>query len=174
MDKTSSMHPAEDLAAGDPGVEAVQRTIADRLPGTKAVAMFLCQTTNGLSIETSVEGDPTGDAILDPKDPCHAIALYVQHNALDVLVQAAAWFSGVAAAAKKRRESGSGGAPAAANASVLVAPRTEPVVREAILVDSSGQAMTPAQQPKHEAEDVKYDDVVLTLPNPDVGEAASA
>lgn len=164
-------------AAADPGIEAVQRTIANRLPGTKAVAMFMCQTTDGLSIETSIEGDTTGDAILNPKDPAHAIALYVQHNALDVLVQAAAWFSGVAAAQKRRRESSNGGAPAAANASVLVAPRTEPVVQSTIIVDANGQAMTPSQQPKHGASEAivldqpvqPHDGTVLGLPNPDEG-----
>jgi hypothetical protein len=69
-------------------------TVNERAPGTLAALLTFYQCGDGLSIDLAIEGG--GDAEIDPRDPGHVLALFVQHNALVLLPQAVLWVSEVA------------------------------------------------------------------------------
>jgi hypothetical protein len=106
----------------------------DLLPGAKSVALFFITTKAGIGIELTLDGG--GDTI-DPHDPAHCLALYVQHNALQLMPQAALWFMQLAAENKKKREAAR--APQSANDSVLVQSRQS----QAVVLDAQGNAILP-------------------------------
>lgn len=116
-------------------VDVVVAAPTNRLPGVKSVSLFFLTNKDGIAVELAVEGG--GDTI-DPRDPAHAVALFVQHNLLELMPQAALWLQRLAVAQKAEREGREPG---------IIEPRHNVVVREPIIVDSAGQAVvseTPA------------------------------
>lgn len=112
--------------------EAVEIAVpapTNRVPGAKSVSLFFLTSKDGIAVELAIEGG--GDTI-DPRDPAHAVALFIQHNFLQLLPQAALWLQQLAVAQKAEREGRKPG---------IITPRQDVVVREPIIVDSSGQAV---------------------------------
>jgi hypothetical protein len=122
--------------------DAVNVTVAmqtdQHLPGSKSVALFLLNTKSGISVELAVEGG--GDTI-DPRDPAHCAALYVQHNLLQLLPQAALWMMHLAQDTRKQREGRATPAAGVVDGTALAQTRAQ----QAVLVDSSGIAILPQQ-----------------------------
>jgi hypothetical protein len=122
--------------------EDVLASAPAKVPGTKAVALFMHQIVGddgkpGLSIELQLEGDGTG--LADPRDPAHAIALFVQHNPVEILVQAAAWIMHVG---KQSKKGGNGGAPATASVQPLFKPSEDIYVPMGpAIVDVTGEVI---------------------------------
>ena len=100
-----------------------------RAPGAVGVALFMCQRADGsFGVELKTESDQAGvEPMLDPHDICHAVALYVQHEFLTIVPQAAMWMIALAKANKAE--------------AALAAQRA---AAGSVFVDINGAAMLPA------------------------------
>jgi hypothetical protein len=119
-----------DKEAVRPAVVTVTPT-AQKAPGTKGVALFFVTSAEGISVELQLDD---GSDKIDPRDPAQALALYIQHNTLELLPRAALWYMQVA---KEHRKAT---IPAGNDALVQLA---KPRSADPQIVDASGSVIIP-------------------------------
>lgn len=127
-------------AISDAAAEMVQPALRKH-PDHRGVALFMSiMEDRSLSVELKLEDG--GDNV-DPRDPAHVLAFYIQHNAPELLGKAALWLMATAAAEKKRRAGGGGTPPAAEIVEVL------PIKPEAKAQDDTSRIIGAEQREIH-------------------------
>lgn len=150
--------PTQDVAVGVP---------ADRDVSVAAVLLTFAQMPDGIRIELNTEGEVE----VDPRNPMHALALYVQHNPLAILPNAALWLMELAKQNKLQRAK----ATPTEGAQGLVAAPERQVVGDTTIVAANGEPLVSVAQPNEASLSPDPAAVVAKLDaDPDAGQKALA